>query len=332
MRIAAYVLVSALAFPSAAQIQMMSDRCVPALTESGRNELLAISQRDREAYHYRRVCQSSGVDAGTELEKARVTLGFSYRSRHEYCLSEASKFKDYSFDYLRTSMVIEKALQVWLECHRLNRAGIIATPIVEPERFMLTLQRGSTTTKGIVNWAKTNAGTKCFGKLGNGKLTEIETDVNLVLPAAETWTLVCDRVAVNRATEGGVQFYPATTITVDTTAGPFQMKLPAEPLATEPWASQISKRLDDVETSLTAMNSRIDSVHDSIPNAVAVTVGGQQGIVDNTTFAGQKAGTAGVTNFAECAENRVLSAFKVWQGASAMGYYYKCATLSLVRR
>lgn len=325
MRIAAYVLLSALSLPAAAQTQTASDRCAGVLTAAARNELLTISQADREAYHYRRVCRLSGLDTAAEFEKAKAILGFEYDSRDAYCSSEAARDKDDSFDYLRVSTAVESALQPWVECHRLNRAGIVATPIVEPERFTLTLQRASTA-PGRVNWVRTTAGTKCFAKVAGGKLAELRAEIDVALSAAEPWTLVCDRVAVN-----GGRIYPATIITVDTTAGAFQMKLPAVGVGSG-LDSQMSERLKRVETSLDATNARLDRVADSIPNAIAVTVGPQRGFREATKFAGAQQDTTAATNFAECDGTSVLSAFKLWQSVSAVGYYYKCGTLSLVRR
>lgn len=264
--LAVIVLVSAQPVPAAGP--SAGDRCRPALTDTGRNELLEISQDEREAYHYRRACGSTSVDAAGEFQKAQLVLGLTYASRQEYCDAQAAKYRSYVFDYTATSTVVEKALQVWLECVRINDAGIVATPIIEPEQFTLTLARGSLTT-GSVNWVRANAGTKCFGKLG-GKLSPIKENINLKLPEAEAWTLVCDRQAIDSAAVVGAKVYPATIITVDTAVGAFQMRLPEEQVGPERWASDIARRLAALESNARKLDTDIQRTAATIPTRVTI--------------------------------------------------------------
>jgi hypothetical protein len=237
----------------AANAQAGPEGCAAALTQTGRNELLQISQRDRRAYFWHQVCSANATDVEGNFQKAAITLGLSYKSSSEYCEAERSEFASYDFDYTRASTVVEKALDSWLACIRLWRNGILLTPRVAPESLVLTLERGS---KGVgqVNRVIADAGTICTAVIGSTE-KRLSGVINYVLPNDKTWNINCVRKAVPSSTMVGATVLPATTVTLDTSEGAFSLTLDAAPRGPESWATNIdqqirnlAQRINDVDT------------------------------------------------------------------------------------
>lgn len=242
-------------------------QCNAALTVTGRNELLRVSESDRRAYFYRQVCQSQATSAGFSFESVKVALGLTYSSQQQYCEAERSQWENYQFDYLQTSTVVEKALDSWLACLKLTRSGIIMTPQLEPTRLILDLERGGRA-RGVVRGVVATAGTVCKGHLpnrnGGATTSQVLSDsINFQLPTDETWTVICDRTALPSAVQPDAVVYPATTITLDTTEGAFSMTLEQSPLATERWANEISSTLAALRTDLTAHGALLSALQAS---------------------------------------------------------------------
>ena len=240
--------------------------CAAALTETGRNELLSISQIDREAYHYKKVCESSGTDVGAEFEKAKVVLGFSFSTRQEYCSAEQSRLANHQFDFLRTSTVVEKALDSWLKCIDINRRGIKFTPQVERTRLVLTLERSARAT-GRIDGILPTAGTTCKAPIRQ-RTTVLGETVNFTLSTRDAWTIVCDRASRASAVTPDATVFPETNVTLLTSEGGFSITLPEEPLGAERWATDIDARLDRIDARAAANEQAVVNVAGQIPNGI----------------------------------------------------------------
>lgn len=232
---------------ASAQLESAGARCAVALTETGRNRLLQVSQEDRQAYFYRKVCGSQGEDAALNFGIAKVALGFSYGSKEEYCTSEQSRSGTHKIDFLQTSTVVESALAAWLECIRLTNAGLEVKPQVVGPRITIDLTKLRTALGRIRGVDATN-GTVCRARVGK-KDVSLDRNLDYQLPVQETWSITCNRKSSQSALTDGELVYPETVITVDTSEGVFNLGLAAEPLATERWASNIDARLNDLTRS-----------------------------------------------------------------------------------
>jgi len=228
-----------------------AEPCAGAITVTGRNELLKVSESDRRALFYHQVCKAESSDTGITFEYAKVALGFSHSNKQQYCEAEESQWAAYQFDYFRTSTVVEAALDSWLACIRLTRSGILLTPKIEPTRLILTLERASKA-KGIIRGVSSTAGTTCKGHLPNrknsGTQSQVLTDsISYQLPVDEAWAVICDRQPRASSIQVGAMVYPETTITIDTTEGGFSITLDEAPLGSEKWANSISSEISELK-------------------------------------------------------------------------------------
>lgn len=233
---------------AAAQIESAGARCAVALTETGRNRLLQVSQEDRQAYFYKKVCGSQGEDAALNFGIAKVALGFSYGSKEEYCSTEQSRSGAHNVDYLRTSTVVEAALAAWLECIRLTNRGLEVRPQVVGTRITIDLARLKTALGRIRGVDATN-GTECRARVGNEDKA-LDRSLDYQLPVQETWSITCDRKPIASSLFEGKKIYPDTVITVDTSEGVFNLGLGAEPVATEKWAGDIQAQLSELSRAI----------------------------------------------------------------------------------
>lgn len=229
-----------------------ADRCAGALTQTGRNQLLQVSQKDREAYHFRRTCEMTGVDSDGEFSYAKVALGLTYSSRREYCDAERSRLRGHEFDYTNTSTVVESALRSWLACVELTENGIQLTPVITKGMVQLSLRRQGTA-KGLIRGLTVKApaypghqGATCRGVIKR-KSRELGRDFNFKLPSDEEWTITCERNSVETRAQEGDLVYPETEIGLDTSQGGFSITLQEEPVGSEVWATEIYERISAAE-------------------------------------------------------------------------------------
>ena len=159
---------------------------------------------------------------------------------------------------LRTSIVVEKAIDSWLACKDLYKAGLRIKPRVEPTVLIISLARNGPG-QGILRGVKATAGTICKGSLpvagGPAKDSLLGATVNFTLPAVGMWNIVCERTPVTSAAMRGARRYPETNVILDTTEGPFSMTLPEAPEAEERWASEIGARIGVLEANVRAFEA-----------------------------------------------------------------------------
>jgi len=253
------VLLLSLTFPfsASAQFESAGARCGVALTETGRNRLLQVSQEDREAYFYKKVCSSQGDDAALNFGIAKVALGFTYGSKEAYCSTEQSRSGAQNVDYLRTSTVVEAALAAWLECIRLTNNGLEVRPQVVGTRITIDLTRLRKAVGRIRGVDATN-GTVCRARIGSEDKI-LDRNLTYQLPAEETWSITCDRNATPSSLAEGTGIYPATVITVDTSEGVFNLGLEAEPVAAEKWARDIQAQLSELLRVAKTLDQRMQA-------------------------------------------------------------------------
>lgn len=250
MRVTLILLATILLMLPTVQAQTI-DQCTPVLALTGRNDLLSIKEADRRAYFYKQLCKSSSSDASLTFRKAKATLGFSYASQEEFCQSERAASESHEMDFLKTSLVVEKALEAWSACVKLARAGLIITPHANPTRLTLAIERGGKG-EGVVRSLYADAGTSCEGQLASftgQKAQTLGKNINFPIPLNSTWNVICDRRAIPSTPQGSLA-YPRTTITLDTTEGPFSLTLDPEPLAPSRWANEIRELITRLQADL----------------------------------------------------------------------------------
>ena len=229
------------------------ETCGVVLSLTGRNELEQVSNDEIRAYMYRNVCSSSatGVDSDIAFAKAKVALNFSYTNKTEYCSTEKSQYEHFQFNYLRTSSVVEKALDSWLQCATLFADGIEVAPQYTPTALNLAVKRRGTA-KGVIRGLIADAGTSCKGyikrKSSSPKEIVLGANLNFQLPVDEVWTVHCERAGQDSQAVPGSKLYPETTVTLDTTNGPFSVTLPQTAKGAETWASAIDAKFNILKT------------------------------------------------------------------------------------
>ena len=244
------------------------DQCAAALSQTGRNHLLQINDVDIRAYYYKKICETDLTSFGMNgssvikelLAQASSLLALSYSNQKQYCDEEKKYVSNHSFSYVRTSIVVEKALDNWLECVRLASKGIRLTPKVFPQQIVMGIERAGRTT-GKISGVSSTPGITCTAWVTTvqGQLEKINLSNNsYTLSDTDSLTVICDRTA-HESTEGsGAMIYPDGLVTVVTSEGPFTFSLPEEPRGPETWAKDIDSRIASLQTSTSNQISAIE--------------------------------------------------------------------------
>lgn len=255
------LVLSLLLLPAHAEAQG-ADQCSTAVTQAGRNELLQVSDVDVRSYYYQKICQTDATSIGLNysnvvkelLSQASSLLGVTYSSKSEYCREEEKYFSAHTYNYLRTSLVVEKALDNWLECIRITSKGIKVVPTIETPRVVLGVERAGRTA-GVISGVSTTPGIACEAMLYKRTGTAVKQErvdlskSGVVLPEVEAVSIICDRSGTASTEETGGTVYPAGMITLITSEGPFNFRFDEEQKGPEKWARSIGERIDTLKAS-----------------------------------------------------------------------------------
>ncbi|MGX0963198.1 hypothetical protein AB7M63_003647 [Bradyrhizobium japonicum] len=246
-----------------------SGSCTDALRYASRNYINQVSYSDQRKFFYKAVCEASGTSLGLDYRSADVALGLNYTSKDDYCSHEKSYDQATQYDQRNSSIVVEQALETFLQCRALKDAGIeakLTVPAGEVTVFEVKVTRVGSNQASVtsVTIDDPNAVACKFKGAGNSRATSgTHTDVDYSLPNnSGTWSLACVRKTVVSA---GVTTYPRVKLIVGTSAGTggFPISLDEVGLATGAWANDLKKQV-------AGLNARVDGVRLSVKDSSTV--------------------------------------------------------------
>jgi len=271
-----------------------SDPCALALTETGRNRIYESSDDERFALAYRWSCRTDGTEHGldTAFKMSKFIDGSSagrYARREEFCEKEMSRYASRQATRVEKSLVVERALDNWLSCIALTGKGITITPHVTRTQVAITFER-TRSRKGMIRGVLTDSGTECSGQVqvpGTDRFEYKKFDQTFAyqLPIEETFTMTCLRKPQKSQLSEGTSVYPETTITVVTSETPLVLRLEAEPVASETWATEIRRSLEaqavELKQQVTRLETQLKATAERIPTKIEVRRGKDPGYGPN---------------------------------------------------
>jgi hypothetical protein len=303
--------------------------CSQVLQLTGRNLMTSLSQKDRQAYFYKNICGSSDTSFGGSFKDLQSTFGFNYGSKEDFCQKESSRLANHEFDYLSTSVVVDKALTVFSECKKLDREKIATAISLSPDHVSIDVSRAGATTGYLYGW-KISTGLKCSlvrpGTAAFEPVQEVQ-NLNYELPIAEQVSVSCARDPLPSTVESGSRYYPAVNLTVFTSEGSITFPIPAEARVGETWASDVEAKLKKYDAILASLNTIVDRHAQLVAQLKAEKASGVRLVITRETD--WKTTDRGVCNDDEV---MVQHGVRSYSGVSATARYVRCARLEIDRK
>lgn len=261
-----------------------ADRCIDSLRLAGMDRLRVIGESDAEAYMADRACSEETTTHGMNTQFLWATMNGNSQGKFDQakrsCSSrqEASRNSSYSYRYVDT--VVREALTSWNDCMRFHKAGIdvrlesVATPFVKLRFARNNLGPGMV--RGV-RVRDDGAGMTCSGQLVRKNEPAVlkenmDERFEYELTYTEPLLITCERKAIASSETVGAKIYPRAVLSIDTSDTSYNLTLPAEPIATEVWASEIQKSIDGLRAEL---GKKLDN--DAWPTGSYVILAGSEG-------------------------------------------------------
>lgn len=237
------------------------EQCGDILRYAARDVRSQVTFSDQRKYYYQKVCKDSSTGLGINFTDAVSVLGLSYTSKEDYCKNEQSFDTSTSYSRIDSSLVVQNALDAYVQCRALSAKGIATSvtmpPGDNPTVFSIGVQRISSEPQ-TVQYVSLDPDVVSCTVQKDGELRQLNQKANAIsfaLPESKAkWSMVCTRTPTSDA--NGNKTYPPVQLILTTTAGDLPISLPGIGLASSTWVSDlraensvISKKITAVENS-----------------------------------------------------------------------------------
>ncbi len=231
------------------------EQCGDILRYAARDVKSQVTFSDQRKYYYQKVCKDSSSGLGIDYKDATSLLGLSYTSKDDYCKNEQSFDTNTSYSRIDSSLVVQNALDAYVQCRALNVKGIATSmtmpPGDNPTVFSIGVQRVSSEPQ-MVQYVSLDPDIVSCTMQKDGELHQLNKKANaisFVLPESKAkWSMVCTRNAISDA--NGNKSYGQVQLILATTAGDLPISLPGIGLASNNWASDLRKENNVVSNKL----------------------------------------------------------------------------------